>query len=58
MLDTVEGNDSQSAMLSFEYNFYEDLTFGVAAATFTATNENDYSKEEINLFANCSWKTV
>jgi hypothetical protein len=26
-LDTVEGNDSQSAMLSFEYIFYEDLTF-------------------------------
>jgi hypothetical protein len=57
-LDFVEGDNTRSGLASLEYSLYDDLTFGVAAGKFTASDKKNYNKEEINLYINYSWKEI
>jgi len=55
-LDAVSGSDTESVLLSLEYNINEYLSLGSAVGKFSANNRKDYDKEELNVFLNINWK--
>ena len=54
-LDAIEGDDGESVLLSLEYNIHDSLVLGVMAGKFSASEKDDYNKEELNVFINYNW---
>ncbi len=55
-LDAISGKDTESILLSIEYNINNFIDLGAAAGKFNAANSKKYNKEELNLFININWK--
>jgi len=55
-LDAITGADTESVLLSVEYDVNDYLSFGAAAGKFNAATRSDYNKEELNLFININWQ--
>ena len=54
-LDAVNGEDSQSFLVTLEYSVNESLSLGVAGSKFSASNKKIFNQEELNAFVNYNW---
>jgi hypothetical protein len=54
-LDAVNGENSQSFLLSLEYIINNNLTLGAAGGKFSASNKKTFNQEELNVFINYNW---